>query len=134
MDPVASSAASPGRRRWVPAIVGIVAVVTLAVAGWWFFTSGPGTAITSPAGSVVASYSGDADFTTDTFQVREGWSIHWATEGPHFEFAMTGDSDIGTLINEDEATNGITSPVPFGTYRLEISADGPWTVEIRQGS
>jgi hypothetical protein len=121
----------PGRARR-PAVVA-VAVGLVVVLALWYVAAGPGSSRGGPAGSVVVAADGDADLTTEPFEVRRGWSISWETEGPHFEFAIRGDTDIGTVINEDGPANGITSPVPAGSFRLEITADGPWRIEVRQG-
>lgn len=116
-----------------PVIIALVGLVVLAAAGYWFLTQGPGQQLLSPAGSTVAEFSGDADQITSSFEVREGWAIHWESTGEAFAFAIDGDRDFGTVINVDEPGNGVTSPTGSGTYNLEITADGPWTVRITQG-
>lgn len=108
-------------------------VGAVASAGYWILTQGPGRELVSPPGSIVAEFSGTGNQTTDAFQVREGWQIQWANSGPSFAFAITGDRDFGTVIDQREPASGVTSPVGGGTFRLEISADGPWTISIVQG-
>ena len=116
-----------------PIIIGLVVLLVVAIAGYWFFTQGPGQQLLSPPGSTVAEFEGDADEVTSSFDVREGWAIHWESSGDAFSFAINGDRDFGTVIDIDEPGNGITSPTGSGTYHLEITADGPWTVTITQG-
>lgn len=114
----------------VAALIIVVGVALVAFLYWYL--NGPG-APGGPARSVVAEFSGVSDQTTNTFQVREGWQIHWETEGDRFAFAITGDLDFGTVIEEEGPGSGITSPVPSGSFRLEITAEGPWSVTIIQG-
>jgi hypothetical protein len=37
------------------------------------------------------------------------------------------------VINLTEPGSGITSPTGAGSYYLEVTATGPWTIEITQG-
>jgi hypothetical protein len=133
-DTGASHEPSPSRRpaRVVLLLLLVIGAVLLPAA-YWLMAQGPGTRLTSPPGSTVAEFSGTGDEVTDTFQVREGWDIHWQNGGDRFAFAISGDRDFGTVIDQREPGSGITSPVGGGTFRLEITADGDWSVEIRQG-
>lgn len=110
-----------------------VGVVTVAAAGLWFFTLGPGQRVLSPAGSTVAHFNGPGAATTGEFRVREGWQIHWDSESDTFSLAIRGDRDFGTVVEVDEPTSGITAPVGGGTFFLEVSAEGDWSVEVIQG-
>lgn len=83
--------------------------------------------------NVVAELAGDGDETTDSFDVDEGWQIHWENTGERFAFAITGDTDFGTVIEQDGPGNGITSPVGSGTFQMEVSAEGSWEIQIIQG-
>ena len=121
------------RKSSRPLIIALVGLLVLVAAGYWFLSQGPGQQILSPAGSTVAEFSGDTDQTTSSFDVREGWAIHWESTGEAFAFAIAGDRDFGTVIDVDEPGNGVTSPTGGGTFNLEIAADGPWTVRITQG-
>jgi hypothetical protein len=103
-------------------------VLLVAVAAYWYATGG-----LSPAGSTVAQFSGDGDQVTDPFPVREGWLIRWESTGTRFAFAVTGDRDFGILVDRQGPASGSTALVSAGTYRLEVTADGPWTVRITQG-
>lgn len=121
------------RRRWPVRIAVLIGLLVMASVAYWLMTEGPGQALLSPAGSTVADFSGEGDQTTDAFEVREGWSIHWENTGETFAFAISGDRDFGTVIQQQEPGSGVTSPVGEGSYRLEIVADGPWTIQIVQG-
>lgn len=118
--------------RGLPIIIGLVVLLVVVLAGW-FLTQGPGQQLLSPAGSTVAEFAGESDQVTDSFSVREGWAIHWESSGDAFSFAIEGDRDFGTVIDIDEPGNGVTSPTGSGTFHLEITADGPWTVRVTQG-
>jgi hypothetical protein len=121
------------RRRWVlPALVAAIALIVI-LGGYWAFTQGPGRQLLSPAGSTVATFSGDSDQTTGSFQVREGWAIHWDSTGQKFAFAIRGDRDFGTVINITEPGSGVTSPTGTGSFDLEVTAQGAWTISITQG-
>jgi hypothetical protein len=121
------------RRHRVALLVGAIVVVAAVLGAYWFVTQGPGQQILSSAGSTVATFSGDSNQTTSSFTVREGWDINWESTGTAFAFAIKGDRDFGTVINLTEPGSGITSPTGAGSYYLEVTATGPWTIEITQG-
>ena len=98
-----------------PLILGLVGILLLAAAGYWLVTRGPGQQLLSPAGSTVADFAGDGDQTTPSFDVREGWAIHWESTGEAFAFTIEGDRDFGTVIDIDQPDNGVTSPTGSGT-------------------
>jgi hypothetical protein len=120
------------RRRLAGVVVALVGVAVV-VGGYWLLTQGPGRELVSPPGSTVAEFRGTGDQTTDTFQVREGWQIQWGNSGPRFAFAITGDRDFGTVIDQHEPGSGVTSPVGGGAFQLVISAEGSWTIVVVQG-
>ena len=113
--------------------VGLIVAVALVGIGYWFVTAGPGRQLVSPAGSTVLSLTGDGDLASPSFQVRTGWRIEWANQGERFSFAIDGDRQFGTVVEQEEPGSGVTSPTGEGTFHLEITADGPWTVEIVEG-
>ncbi|MCI0582590.1 MAG: hypothetical protein L0227_06790 [Chloroflexi bacterium] len=115
-----------------PLVVAVVVVVILFVAAW-YFALGPGTRILSPEGATVAEFSGNASQTTASFTVRGSWQIRWNSTGGGFAMAIVGDRNFGTIINETEAAEGVSTPTTGGTFHLEITAGGPWTVTILQG-
>jgi hypothetical protein len=126
-----------GRRgvsRWIASIVLVIAVLVTFVGVYWFFTQGPGLQIVSPAGSTVAAFGGEGNQTTATFKVREGWGIQWESQGTQFAFAIQGDRDFGKVIDINEPGTGVTSPTGAGSFHLEVTANGPWTISITQGN
>lgn len=120
--------------RWIASIVLVIALIVSFVGVYWFFTQGPGLQILSPAGSTVAAFGGEGDQTTATFQVREGWGIQWESKGTQFAFAIQGDRDFGKVIDINEPGSGVTSPTGAGSFHLEVTAKGPWTISITQGN
>ena len=128
--------ADPARSRLrhpVVVVAGIALAAVLAVGGWWFFTEGPGWPIVSPRGATVASFSGDGDQVTASFRVREGWRIQWQNTGSGFAMAIDGDQNMGTVVRVEAPDSGLTAPPSKGTFHLEITAEGAWTVSILQG-
>jgi hypothetical protein len=112
-------------------VLGVVAIAVL-VSGIWYLKVGPG-ARGGPSGSVVGDFSGSAAQKTDSFFVRSGWQIQWKSEGTAFRLAVRGDVDVGTVVDQQSPGSGVTSPVPAGTFYLEIAADGPWQIKVIQG-
>jgi hypothetical protein len=123
------------RRRWNAPLVliSILIIVVVAVGAYWFVTQGPGQRIVSPPGSEIAEFSGDGDQTTESFTVRGQWQVHWQNSGDEFVFAIDGDQDLGTIIEQEEPGSGVTNVVAAGTFHLEVTANGPWTIRITQG-
>jgi hypothetical protein len=120
-------------RRLTLLAVGIAAGVLLLGVTLSFFTSGPGWSIASPRGSTVVQYSGDGDHVTSAFRVREDWRIEWQTSGPLFAMSITGDQDLGTVVTANGPDSGLTAPPIAGVFKLEITANGPWTAKVLQG-
>jgi hypothetical protein len=109
----------------------ILAVLVLLAIGIWFFLLGPGQR--SAPGSTVAEFEGSGALTTESFTVSEGWQIHWDSNSDSFSMAIRGDRDFGSVVELDEPTSGITAPNGDGTFFLEISGDGDWSVTVIQG-
>lgn len=121
------------RFRWPLVLISVLVIVIVAIAAYWFISRGPGQRIVSPPGSDVVEFRGEGDQTTDSFQVRGQWQIHWENSGETFAFAIRGDQDLGTIVEQEEPGNGVTSVVAAGNFHLEITAEGPWEVRIVQG-
>lgn len=124
-----------GRRRsgwFVMALVAIL-VIVVGIGVYWFLTQGPGNRIVSPPGSDITEFIGDGDKTTDSFEVRGQWQVHWANSGESFAYAINGDQDLGTIVEQEGPGSGVTSVVAGGTFHLEITATGPWEIRIGQG-
>lgn len=118
------------RRLWV-ATLAVFLLAILAAALYWYMIHGPGQA--SPPGSTVLEFSGEGNETTEPFSVRPGWRIDWENEGDQFSFAIRGDRDFGTVVEQQEPGSGITSPTGGGSYHLEVTATGPWSITVFQG-
>lgn len=119
------------RPAWLAA--GILLAGLLILGGYWFFSEGPGWRIISPRGATVASFSGDGDQLTQSFRVREGWRIQWASTGSAFEMAIDGDRNMGTVVQVAGPEDGLAAPPSAGTFHLEITATGSWTITVLQG-
>jgi len=79
---------------------------------------------------VVAEFSGKSSSLTDPFVVRDGWEIHWQARGKSLEATVTGDADLGMVVDQHGEGVGSTYVVGSGTFRLQIVAQGTWTVSI----
>ena len=123
-----------GRGRSAILIIGALVVLAAVGLGAYALLGKPnGGPNGTTAPGVIAQFDGDGDKTSDAFRVDEGWQILWETTGETFEFAIAGDTDFGTVIQQAGPGSGITSPVGAGTFRLEITAKGPWSIQIVQG-
>lgn len=120
------------RSRLLPGLL-VVAVIAIVAIGYWAATAGPAQSLVSPRGSTITEFSDDGNQTTPSFKVREGWAIHWDAKGKSFAFEIKGDRDFGKVIDIDEPGSGVTSPTGGGTFHLEVTADGPWSIKITQG-
>lgn len=119
------------RIRWRWPAAALLGAVLVAALGYWFL-AGPGRA-GGPPGSVLADLAGEGDALSDSFFARRGWQIEWETSGTHFAYTIRGDVEFGQVINQNGPGNGITSPVPTGTFRIQVSAEGPWSIKVIQG-
>jgi hypothetical protein len=118
-----------GKAPWIA----LLAVVIVAAGVWaaiLLLDRGPKTTILENGSIYIV---GEGNATTDTFEVREAWHIDWSSEGPRFSFAITGDRDFGTIVDEEGEISGITNPVGTGRFALEITAEGPWEITIFPG-
>jgi hypothetical protein len=124
-----------GRRRpgWIVIALVAILVLVVGIGVYWFLTQGPGNRIVSPAGSDITEFNGEGDQTTDAFEVRGQWQVHWENSGASFAFAINGDQDLGTIVQQEGPGSGVTSVVAGGIFHLEITAEGPWEIRIAQG-
>ena len=86
------------------------------------------------SGTPVLDLHGTGDEQTKAFDVLIGWQIQWETEGDHIVIAVTGDQDLGDQVDFPGPASGVVSPPASGTFRLQITADGPWSVTVIQGT
>jgi hypothetical protein len=121
------------RNRARAVSISVVALVLVVLGGYWFLVVGPGQRLVSPPGSDIVQFSGESDQTTSEFTVRGQWQVHWENQGDEFSFAITGDKDLGTIVDQTEPGSGVTNVVAAGTFNLQVHASGPWTIQITQG-
>jgi hypothetical protein len=86
-----------------------------------------------PPGSVVIELHGDGNAVSERFPARKGWSIEWENTGSYFSYTIHGDVEFGQVITQNGPGNGITSPVPTGSFFIEVAAQGPWAIKVIQG-
>ena len=118
------------RNRAGVVIAAVAALAVVVVVALFLSNSNAPGATSTP--SVVAEFIGDGDKTTDLFRVAEGWQIQWENVGAAFSFRITGDTDFGTVIDQSGPGSGVTSPVGAGQFRLEVKAEGGWSIRIVQ--
>lgn len=70
---------------------------------------------------------------SERFIARRGWWIEWQNTGSYFSYTIHGDVEFGQVITQNGPGNGITSPVPTGTFFVEVVAQGPWSIKVIQG-
>ena len=72
--------------------------------------------------------------TSADFEVRVGWQIAWQADGDHLAIAVKGSQDVGRVVDMDGPASGVTSPPVSGRFHLEITATGPWSLTVIQGT
>ena len=85
-----------------------------------------------PLGTIL-ELSGTGDKQSESFTVVSGWQIVWQTDGGGFAIAVRGDQDLGTIVNQDQSASGATSLPSSGTFHIEVTAKGPWSLKVLQG-
>jgi hypothetical protein len=89
----------------------------------------------APSGprQVLVQFSGTEHDVSEPFEVVPGWQIQWQTEGTSLAIAVTGDQNLGVVVDEPGPASGVTSLAPAGTFQLNIVASGPWSITVIQG-
>jgi hypothetical protein len=87
----------------------------------------------APPQEIILTLSGTEHDVSDPFEVISGWQIQWQTDGASLAIAVTGDQNLGVIVDEPGPASGVTSLAPAGTFRLDIAASGPWSITIVQG-
>jgi hypothetical protein len=90
-------------------------------------------ATAAPPQEVILTLSGTEHDVSDPFEVISGWQIQWQTDGASLAIAVTGDQNLGVIVDEPGPASGVTSLAPAGTFRLDIAASGPWSITVVQG-
>jgi hypothetical protein len=88
-----------------------------------------------PAGprEIILEFSGTDHDVSPPFEVVPGWQIQWQTDGSSLAIAVTGDQNLGIVVDEPGPASGVTSLAPAGNFRLDVAARGPWSITIIQG-
>ena len=82
---------------------------------------------------VILTMQGDSHDVSDSFEVKPGWQIQWQIDGSSIAIAGTGDQNLGILVNQEGPASGVTGIAQGGVFRLEIAANGPWTITVIDG-
>ena len=82
---------------------------------------------------IILEFSGTVYDVSPPFEVVAGWQIQWQTDGSSLAIAVSGDQNLGIVVDEPGPASGVTSLAPAGNFRLDIAARGPWSVTIIQG-
>ena len=72
--------------------------------------------------------------TSADFEVRVGWQIQWETTGDHLTISIAGSQDLGKVVDLPGPASGVTSPPVSGTFHLMVTASGPWSLTVIQGT
>ena len=82
---------------------------------------------------VILTMQGDSHDVSDSFEVKPGWQIQWQIDGSSIAIAITGDQNLGVPIDQTGPASGVTGIAQGGTFRLEIAANGPWSITVIDG-
>jgi hypothetical protein len=82
---------------------------------------------------VILTVEGDSHDVSDAFEVKPGWQIQWHIDGSSIAIAVTGDSNLGVLVEKPGPASGVTGVAQGGAFRLEIVATGPWRITVIDG-
>lgn len=82
---------------------------------------------------IILRMSGTEHEVSEPFEVVSGWQIQWQTDGASLAIAVSGDQNLGVVVDEPGPASGVTSLAPAGTFRLDIAARGPWSITVVQG-
>ena len=82
---------------------------------------------------VILTMQGDSHDVSDSFEVKPGWQIQWQIDGSSIAIAVTGEESLGVVLNQEGPASGVTGIPEGGVFRLEIAANGPWTITVIDG-
>ena len=82
---------------------------------------------------VILTMQGDSHDVSDSFEVKHGWQIQWQIDGSSIAIAITGDQNLGVPIEQTGPASGVTGISQGGVFRLEIAANGPWSITVIDG-
>ena len=89
----------------------------------------------APASSpeIIFSVHGTKHEVTDSFEAKPGWQIRWQIEGNAIAIAVSGDPNLGVVINEKGPSSGVAGIAEGGKFALNIVATGPWKITVLEG-
>lgn len=82
---------------------------------------------------VILTMQGDSHDVSDSFEVKPGWQIQWQIDGSSIAIAVTGEENLGVVLNQEGPASGVTGIAQGGVFRLEIAANGPWSITVIDG-
>jgi hypothetical protein len=82
---------------------------------------------------ILLEFSGTDHDVSQPFEVVSSWQIHWQTDGTSIAIAVTGEQSLGVVVDEAGPASGVISPGSAGTFRLDVAANGPWSITIIHG-
>jgi hypothetical protein len=82
---------------------------------------------------VILTLEGDSHDVSDSFEVKPGWQIQWQIDGTSIAVAVTGEQNLGVVIDQEGPASGVTGIAQGGVFRLEIAANGPWSITVVDG-
>jgi hypothetical protein len=82
---------------------------------------------------VILTLQGDSHEISDSFEVKPGWQIEWQIDGSSIAIAITGDQNLGVPVDQPGPASGVTGISQGGVFRLEIAANGPWSITVIDG-
>ena len=82
---------------------------------------------------VIFSVEGTSHDVTDSFEAKAGWQIQWQIDGDAIAIAVTGDPNLGVVIDQKGPASGVTGIAQGGEFALNIVGAGPWKVTVIEG-
>jgi hypothetical protein len=82
---------------------------------------------------IIFTIEGKKHEVTDSFEAKPGWQIEWQIDGDALAVAVSGDPNLGVVINQKGPASGVTGIAQGGTFALNIVATGSWKVTVIDG-
>jgi hypothetical protein len=85
-------------------------------------------------GKIVKEFNGNGGKNSSSFQVENGWEIHWDSKGDLFQlYLFDADGEIeGVPANQLGSGKGNSYQSKGGKFYLQINALGTWAIKIIQ--
>ena len=81
----------------------------------------------------ILSIEGTKHEVTDSFEAKPGWQIQWEIDGDTIAIAVSGDPNLGVVINQKGPSSGVAGIAEGGRFALNIVATGPWKITVVDG-